>query len=363
MKDLRPTGGAHAPALIVRASAAAELLRLIGVLVDTDQDEYDVGTERIESLRERVGSATLAQLQALDGGSSVAFHVLSLLAADLPDPAGVEELVAALEGDPGLGWRLLLVHHATRELPANLSIAEAAVTGDTAALEEIRTRLAPLADRDAAGVVTLLETTPEDHGRHLLEAINAVRPLWEGLAHEAMEAIARDVDARRAQLQAGTSVRDIVLDATNGYEPSGDPEVRRIVLLPSFWIRPWLVVGRRADAEILTTVVAEEFLVLPARAPSPALLKLFKALGDESRLKLLRRMSSGPVSLTEATAELDVAKATAHHHLAILRQAGLVTVSGEGRGSRYTLRGDPPQAAFEALRAYLTPGRDAGADA
>jgi len=157
-------------------------------------------------------------------------------------------------------------------------------------------------------------------------------------------------------------VRDIVLAATNGYELSGDPAVKRIVLLPSFWIRPWLVVGRRADAEILSTVVAEEFLVLPAQAPSPALLKLFKSLGDESRLRLLRRMSSGPVSLTEATAELDVAKATAHHHLAILRQAGLVTVSGEGRGSRYTLREDPPQAAFDALRAYLRPGPDRDPD-
>jgi len=37
-----------------------------------------------------------------------------------------------------------------------------------------------------------------------------------------------------------------------------------------------------------------------------------------------------------------------------------VTVSDEGRGSRYTLHGEPAQAAFEALRAHLSPGSDVG---
>jgi DNA-binding transcriptional ArsR family regulator len=184
-----------------------------------------------------------------------------------------------------------------------------------------------------------------------------VEPVWDTVAAETMHAITRDVEHRQAQLDAGTSVAEIVLSATNGYELSGDPSIRRIVLLPSFWIRPWLVVGRRADAEVLTTVVAEEFLILPPEAPSPALLRLVKALADENRLTLLRRLSSGPISLTEATAELDVAKATAHHHLSILRQAGLVVIGGEGRGSRYALRQDPPTVAARALAAYLQPHR------
>jgi DNA-binding transcriptional ArsR family regulator len=82
--------------------------------------------------------------------------------------------------------------------------------------------------------------------------------------------------------------------------------------------------------------------------------------GDEGRLKLLRRLSSGPISLSEATAELDVAKATAHHHLSILRQAGLVVDRWRGRGSRATaLREDPAEAAADLLAAYLQPHRTA----
>jgi DNA-binding transcriptional ArsR family regulator len=358
VKDLRPTGPAAAPELSVRSSSAAELLRLIGVLVD-DSDEYDVGPERLAELRGRLSEEVLSELRALDGGSCVSFQVLSLLGADLPDPAGAEEMIAALEADPGLGWRLLLAHHAhqtNHDQRPDIELLEAVVVGRNGALTSLLDDLDGVSDLGAE-VSSLLATDPEEHGHRLLAAIRAVQPLWDSVAHESMHAISRDVEHRQSQIDAGKTVAEIVLAATNGYELSDDPSIRRIVLLPSFWIRPWLVVGRRADAEVLSTVVAEEFLILPPEAPSPTLLKLFKALGDESRLTLLRRLSSGPISLTEATAELDVAKATAHHHLSILRQAGLVVIGGEGRGSRYALRQDPPTVAAQALAAYLQPHR------
>ncbi len=355
VKDLRPGGAALSPTLTVRASAAAELLRLIGVLVD-DSDEYDVGARRLAELRDQLPAGIMDELQQLDGGSGINFHVLSLLGADLPDPAGVAELLAALTGDPGLGWRLLLAHNAHVDRQPDVALLEAVVTGDASALDELLGTLRAAPEVPEV-IASLLRTSPEEHGRRLLAAVRAVQPVWDSVAAETMHAIVRDVEYRQAQLDAGASVAEIVLAATNGYELSGDPSIRRIVLLPSFWIRPWLVVGRRADAEVLTTVVAEEFLILPPEAPSPALLRLVKALADENRLTLLRRLSSGPISLTEATAELDVAKATAHHHLSILRQAGLVVIGGEGRGSRYALRQDPPTVAARALAAYLQPHR------
>lgn len=355
VKDLRPGGSTPAPTLTVRASAAAELLRLIGVLVD-DSGEYDVGARRLAELRDQLSDDVLGELRELDGSSGLSFHVLSLLGADLPDPAGVEELLAVLDADPGLGWRLLLAHNAHTDERPDVDLLDAVVTGDPAALAELLQQLRAT-QAPPERIAALLETGPDEHGQRLAAAIEAVRPVWETVAAESMHAIGRDVEHRQAQLDAGRSVAEIVLAATNGYELSGDPSIRRIVLLPSFWIRPWLVVGRRGDAEVLTTVVAEEFLILPPEAPSPALLRLVKALADENRLTLLRRLSSGPISLTEATAELDVAKATAHHHLSILRQAGLVVIGGEGKGSRYALRQDPPTVAAEALAAYLQPHR------
>jgi DNA-binding transcriptional ArsR family regulator len=356
VKDLRPTGAATTPELTVRTSAASELLNLMGVLSDR-QDEYDLGPQRLAELRSQLPPALLQELRDLDGATGVSFHILSLLAADLPDPADVDELLAAFSADRGKPWRLLLAHHVVGgEDAPDLVEADAAIQGDEDALGAMLERVEADPGRPE-DVDSLLAIEPDDLGTRLIAAITQIRPLWEEVASEAMNPVLRDAQHRQQQLDDGVDVAAIVLEATNGYELTGDVSVHRIVLQPSYWIRPWLIVGRSGDAEVLTTAVAEEFLVLPPEAPSPALLKLFKALGDESRLKLLRRLSSGPITLAEATAELDVAKATTHHHLSILRQAGLVSVGGEGRISRYSLREDPAEAAAEVLADYLQPHR------
>ncbi len=353
MVDLRPTSLSSTLELHVRSSAGAELLRLIGVLVDLDGTQnYDVGPDRIVHAREQLPDGVLDELTDLDVVDN-SFHVLSLLAADLPDPTGVDQLLATLEDDPEIAWRLLLGHYATTHHAGSRELGERVAAGEQEAIDHV-------CSFEADGqnpVDRIVQLDPTTHGARLLAAIRGVCDLWETLEREAMGAIARDVAYRQRQHEDGQDVASIVLEATNGYELSTDASIRRVLLLPSFWIRPWIVLGTRGDAEVLTTSVADQFVSLPSEAPSPALLRLFKALGDESRLKLLRRMAAGPISLSEATGELDVAKATAHHHLSILRQAGLVSTRGEGRGSRYSLREDPPEAARAALASYVHPSR------
>ena len=69
----------------------------------------------------------------------------------------------------------------------------------------------------------------------------------------------------------------------------------------------------------------------------PDLARLYKALGDEKRLVLLRLLRKGPVALSAAAKEVGLSKSTTHHHLAILRQAGLVLIRDDEENS-YTLR-------------------------
>lgn len=352
LRDLRPSPPRPAPQLDVRTSAAAERLHLLGVLVDHDTTSYDLGEQELTRLRERLGADGLAQLRTFDAGTGTTFHVLSLLAERLPSPAGIDELDTLLREDPAIAWRLLLAHHAAHDAGLAMANAVTVTDGDPDAVRAARDALAPAIERGESGATALLDRDPEAHGRQLRTCLEATADLWEAISPPAMAAVERDAEHRRAQLAAGRDVVDLVLDATNGYDLT-DPTVERVVLLPSYWIRPWLVLGRRGTTEVLSTPVADVFLSLPPRSPPPTTVKLFKALADERRLTLLRRLVDGPVSLTEATEELAVSKATAHHHLASLRQAGLVVVSGEGRASRYALRGDPPQLAAAALRHYL----------
>ncbi len=62
-----------------------------------------------------------------------------------------------------------------------------------------------------------------------------------------------------------------------------------------------------------------------------------KALADETRQKIMEFCCCEWRSVGEITDEIGVAQPTVSHHLAILRDAGLVNVREEGRQTFYTL--------------------------
>jgi ArsR family transcriptional regulator, arsenate/arsenite/antimonite-responsive transcriptional repressor len=65
-----------------------------------------------------------------------------------------------------------------------------------------------------------------------------------------------------------------------------------------------------------------------------------EALADETRQKIMRLCCCEWLSVNEIVEKLDVAQPTVSHHLAILREAGLVNVRHEGRQTFYTLNQD-----------------------
>ena len=124
-------------------------------------------------------------------------------------------------------------------------------------------------------------------------------------------------------------------------------------------MRPWVILWEHKGTKIFCYPIAPE----PEEGASPAeVARVYKALGDEGRLRLLRRLSDGPLTLGEAAAELGVAKSTAHHHLAILRQAGFVMVRDEDE-KVYSLRRDLLPQAGELLDAYLGSSRSSSTSA
>lgn len=76
-------------------------------------------------------------------------------------------------------------------------------------------------------------------------------------------------------------------------------------------------------------------------ARAAELSRLFKALGDPVRLRLLSLIAShdGAVCVCELTVGFEVSGPTISHHLKVLRDAGLI--SGERRGTWIYYRADP----------------------
>ena len=62
-----------------------------------------------------------------------------------------------------------------------------------------------------------------------------------------------------------------------------------------------------------------------------------KAIADETRQKIMSECCCCWISVGDLTNKLDVSQPTVSHHLAILRDAGLVSIREEGKQTFYTL--------------------------
>lgn len=93
----------------------------------------------------------------------------------------------------------------------------------------------------------------------------------------------------------------------------------------------------------------------------PNLLEFFKALADESRLKIVGLLAQDSYS-GEALAEmLGIKPATVSHHLARLAEAGLVSSRMQGHAKLYSLRLDAMHLMANRLLAHDTLPRTAAA--
>lgn len=63
--------------------------------------------------------------------------------------------------------------------------------------------------------------------------------------------------------------------------------------------------------------------------------RLFKALGDQIRLKLLLLVTDQEVCVCDLVDVLGMPQGTLSHHLSVLSQAGLVTARKQGRWNYY----------------------------
>jgi ArsR family transcriptional regulator len=78
---------------------------------------------------------------------------------------------------------------------------------------------------------------------------------------------------------------------------------------------------------------------MPRRDPLSAdqCAQLLKALGDKDRLRLVQALRSGPCCVTDLAERLELELANASHHLGVLRRAGLVVTSRNGKQIIYEL--------------------------
>lgn len=249
------------------------------------------------------------------------------------------ELVAAALGGPGAGL-------SAAAAAAEVRRAQAGGRAERRAL--VATWLRDLEDAEEASAIELLERPAVETKRGLVD----IFARWHREVFGPDEAtlvgrLAADAE-RTALLAARLPARELLETVTNGVRLADLSGVRRILLIPQVCMGPWNASTHWGGTLIVTHPIA------PERGPLDAaqVARLYKALGDESRLRLLRALADGERTLSELTQQVGLAKSTAHHHLVILRDAGLVATSLED-DRRYQLRADAVAAAGEPLQALL----------
>lgn len=81
---------------------------------------------------------------------------------------------------------------------------------------------------------------------------------------------------------------------------------------------------------------------------------VFKALGDEHRIHILKLLRSGERCACELLDELNISQPTLSHHMKILCDAGIVTGRKEGKWMHYSICGDSVRELRAQLQTLLT---------
>ena len=85
----------------------------------------------------------------------------------------------------------------------------------------------------------------------------------------------------------------------------------------------------------------------------PALEQLFKALSDDTRLRILGLLAAGETCVCHIHGALDLPQPTVSRHLAYLRKSGLAAARREGLWMHYSLQMPADPASAKVLKATL----------
>lgn len=327
-----------------------------------DYADYEVGREWIESARKRCDEANPDALTTLgryfgDGQPGSLHATLISLVWRCPEPREPLAFLAWLGERPpaqltevlldqaGLGqdWTDLLAEALDEQTSAN---------GTGTARKRLLARYPDDMRPTVAAVLSDLEGTRTA----LLEALRVWYDAVFATEQERILPLLRQEAVAMERRRAEMPLDAFIEQAMRGVQWQSSVGLRRIVFAPSYFCRP--AVFYHVWHGTMTFCAPLVFASPDARrsdprAPDEETLRFFLALGDPSRLRILRLLAERQMYLTELAERMELTKATTKHHMVKLRDAGLVTLYDRERMTFYELRPDVVRHARQLLSNYL----------
>jgi DNA-binding transcriptional ArsR family regulator len=232
--------------------------------------------------------------------------------------------------------------------PPMRTLFDRAVRGDTSAIAELE----PHFDSKHKHRLGLLREPAETH-RQVVATLRAWAERFAEIDERVSGILVRDYEARAGD-RVTQDPPDLVEATTGGIRLLPEPGVRRVILAPSYFSRPYNFLLAGDDWRFFGYPVADAALdSSDPLAPPLAVLRLHRALGDSTRLRILKLLAGGDLYLTEIAQQLELSKPTIKHHLSQLRAAGLLTVIESGAVTYYSLRRERLDDAATDIRSFL----------
>lgn len=354
IRDL--TGRELGFALQVESGLAYEyLVSLCGFATPGEHDTYELGREWFENLRREASRGLLDALDRIGTQAGKVWMNLVGLATVSPATRDVPSLLGRVEGLDPLELRLYLLgsHVPFYQQSISHDVLHRAASGDRDAQQRL------LADASYFGgeaeSLRLLGLSVEETRDVALETMHRwYDEVFQSREREFEPILLRDAEAKGKLL--GRMPPEQVIESATGIQFVPQPGIRQVYLIPQLTTRPWVWLAEHDEARLYCYPVADESLASDESEPPGRLVRLHRALADEKRLRMLRAIAESSTTLQELADRFGLPKSTAHHHLAILRSAGLVTVSSD-QERRYRVRRDVIPEVSSLLDAYLQPAQ------
>jgi len=353
---VRDLSGRRLPTIEIDYSPAYEFLMTLIVFNENNDHDYEVGSGWFEAVRAKAGPDLLKALELLGSECHHVWKHLLGLAYDCEPPRDVPGFIEYVAATEPLELRLHLIGYYRRDFRRKtpLDVILQAAEGDPEAQKQYLKTSFPEEGDWRELLHRLFSLDAEETKAILLDILQRwYDRVFRDYEPQLMPILQRDAEAKRA-LKQTMSLERLIETATNGLEYVPEPGHRRVLLIPSYVMRPWNELSEYQDIAIFCYPVADENVAEDSNVPPVRLVRLYKALADERRLRILKMLMSRSYSLQEISDEFGVAKTTMHHHLGILRTAGLVRARSNEK--LYSLRQNCLSDVSELLDAYLRQG-------
>lgn len=206
---------------------------------------------------------------------------------------------------------------------------------------EMYEKLSPIVD----------EALPNDLGK-LRDVYVSLLSKWQNQYFTDIDPLIVETLQKNAQSITKAKITDsieFVEKVSGGIRIPSFESLEKIILIPSYHQSPFITYHRHQS--IFLVFYSVDLPNDDSFAPSKALLRLAKAVSDENRLKILKKLTEGPKNFSSLLTGLEVSKSTVHHHIMALRSAGLISVlvSEDCGHDEYILR----SAGVDELAGYL----------